>query len=751
MVRRRVPQIQARQINIFGIVQGVGFRPFVFNIAQKYNLKGMVYNNSSGVYIEVEGEKENVECFIKEIKENPPSLAVIDEIKIKESEVKNYREFKIMESKEDDGFVPVSPDMGVCDDCLKEMNDPNDRRYRYPFINCTNCGPRFSIIEDIPYDRPKTSMKVFQMCEKCEKEYNDPNDRRFHAQPVACFDCGPKLEFVGDNCQEDEIKCVVDSLKRGKIVAIKGIGGFHLAVNALDDEAVSTLRSRKKRYGKPFAVMMKDIKQVEEYCIVSEEEKKLLLSQRKPIVLLKKKGEKLARGVADGLDTLGVMLPYAPIHYLLMEEIDFPIVMTSGNVSEEPLCKDNEEALEKLKDIADAFLLNNRDIVNKIDDSVTSFNGGAERIIRRARGYAPQPILLKKDVKANVLAVGGFYKNTFCMTRGQYAFISHHIGDLDNEKTFEYYKEQIERYKGLFRVTPQVIAHDMHKGYLSTQYALSCDLPRIEVQHHHAHIASCMAEYNITDKVIGIAYDGTGYGTDGNIWGAEFLICDLKDFLRVGHLKYRPLPGGELAIRKIYRVALGFISEDINFYKDFVERFDSREVDLILKQIEKKINTSYVSSMGRFFDAAASLLGVRDQVLFEGQGAMELESLIIENDDFYDFDVYRDEEYIINPEIILHQLYEDYKNGIDKRIIATKFHNSIVEFTHYLALELRKEFGINKVVLSGGSFQNRYLLKKLLAKLTASGFEAYSNSKVPCNDGGISLGQAVIANKKLEG
>ncbi|EGD53026.1 (NiFe) hydrogenase maturation protein HypF [Thermoanaerobacter ethanolicus JW 200] len=751
MVRRRVSQIQARQINIYGIVQGVGFRPFVFNIAQKYNLKGMIYNNSSGVYIEVEGEKENVECFIKEIKENPPSLAVIDEIKIKESEVKNYREFKIMESKEDDGFVPVSPDMGVCDDCLKEMNDPNDRRYRYPFINCTNCGPRFSIIEDIPYDRPKTSMKVFPMCGKCEQEYNNPNDRRFHAQPVACFDCGPKLEFVGDNCQEDEIKCAVDALKRGKILAIKGIGGFHLAVNALDDEAVSTLRSRKKRYGKPFAVMMKDIKQVKEYCILSEEEKKLLLSQRKPIVLLKKKGEKLARGVADGLDTLGVMLPYAPIHYLLMEEIDFPIVMTSGNVSEEPLCKDNEEALEKLKDIADVFLLNNRDIVNKIDDSVTSFNGGAERIIRRARGYAPQPLLLKKDVKANVLAVGGFYKNTFCMTRGQYAFISHHIGDLDNEKTFEYYKEQIERYKGLFRVTPQVIAHDMHKGYLSTQYALSCDLPRIEVQHHHAHIASCMAEYNITDKVIGIAYDGTGYGTDGNIWGAEFLICDLKDFLRVGHLKYKPLPGGELAIRKIYRVALGFISEDINFYKDFVERFDSREVDLILKQIEKRINTPYVSSMGRLFDAAASLLGVRDQVLFEGQGAMELESLIIENDDFYDFDVYRDEEYIINPEMILHQLYEDYKNGIDKRIIATKFHNSIVEFTHYLALELRKEFGINKVVLSGGSFQNRYLLKKLLAKLTASGFEAYSNSKVPCNDGGISLGQAVIANKKLEG
>ncbi|HHW57443.1 MAG TPA: carbamoyltransferase HypF [Clostridia bacterium] len=751
MVRRKVLQIQAKQINIFGIVQGVGFRPFVFNIAQKYNLKGIVYNNSSGVYIEVEGEKGSIENFIKEVKENPPSLAVIDEIEIKELEVKNYKNFKIVESKEDEGFVPVSPDMGVCEDCLRELKESNDRRYRYPFINCTNCGPRFSIIEDIPYDRAKTSMKVFPMCEKCEREYNDPHDRRFHAQPVACFDCGPSLQFVGEICEEDEIKCVAKALKEGKIVAIKGIGGFHLAVNALDDKAVSTLRNRKKRYGKPFAVMMKDIEQVEKYCILSEEEKKLLLSQRRPIVLLKKKGGKLAKGVADGLDTLGVMLPYAPVHYLLMEEIDFPIVMTSGNVSEEPICKDNEEALEKLKDIADAFLLNNRDIVNRIDDSVTSFNSGAERIIRRARGYTPQPILVKKDTRVSVLAVGGFYKNTFCLTKGPYAFISHHIGDLDNEKACEYYKEQIERYKRLFRVNPEVIAHDMHNSYFSTQYALSFDLPKIKVQHHHAHIASSMAEYNLDEKVIGIAYDGTGYGTDGNIWGAEFLICDLKDFVRVGHLEYKPLPGSELAIRKIYRTALGFIFDNINFYKDFVEKFNSKELEIISKQIERKINTPYVSSMGRFFDAAVSLLGVREEVLFEGQGAMELESLIVESDEYYDFEVYQKDGYVIDPEIILRQLYEDYKKGVEKGIIAGKFHNTIVEFTYYLALKLRKEFGINKVVLSGGSFQNRYLLRRLMQKLAASGFEVYSNSKVPCNDGGISLGQAIIANKKLEG
>ncbi|MGB9779615.1 carbamoyltransferase HypF [Caldanaerobacter sp.] len=751
MVRRRVSQIQAREINIFGIVQGVGFRPFVFNIAQKYNLRGIVYNNSSGLYIEVEGKEEDIEAFIKEIKENPPSLAVIDEIKVKRKNVKGYKTFKILESKEDEGFVPISPDMGVCEDCLKELKDPKDRRYRYPFINCTNCGPRFSIVEDIPYDRSRTSMKVFPMCEKCSREYHDPHDRRFHAQPVACFECGPTLSFVGEKCFDDEIKCVAKALREGKIVAIKGIGGFHLAVNALDDKAVATLRERKKRYGKPFALMMRDIEEVKKYCIVSSAEEKLLLSQRRPIVLLKKKGENLAKGIADGVDTLGVMLPYAPIHYLLMEEIDFPIVMTSGNVSEEPICKDNEEALEKLKGIADVFLLNNRDIVNRIDDSVTSFNAGAERIIRRARGYAPQPILLKKETKTSILAAGGFYKNTFCMTKGHYAFISHHIGDLDNEKAFNYYLEQIERYKKLFRIEPEVVAHDMHKGYLSTQYAQSLGLYRVEVQHHHAHIASCMAEYGLDEKVIGVAYDGTGYGTDGNIWGAEILVCDLKDFERFAHLKYKPLPGNELAIKKIYRAALGFIFDNMNFYKDFVEKVDPREFDIILKQIDKKINTAYVSSMGRFFDAVAALIGLREEVLFEGQAAMELESLIIQNEEYYYYEILKEDGYVIDPELVLRQIYEDYAKDLDKRLISTKFHNTVVKFTHDLVNLAKRETGINKVVLSGGSFQNRYLLGKLMEKLSLSGFEVYSNSKIPCNDGGLSLGQAIIANKILEG
>ncbi|MGB9679745.1 MAG: carbamoyltransferase HypF [Thermoanaerobacteraceae bacterium] len=751
MARRAIQKIHGKQIKVEGIVQGVGFRPFVFGLAKKFELKGIVYNASSGVYINIEGTKENIDNFMKELEENPPQLAVIDSIMSEDVQIIGYTDFNIILSKDEDGFVPVSPDMGVCNECLKEMRDPNNRRYKYPFINCTNCGPRFSIIEDIPYDRPKTSMKVFPMCPLCLEEYSNPTDRRFHAQPVACFDCGPTLKVIGAECEKDEIGCIANALKSGKIVAIKGIGGFHLAVNALDENAVLRLRERKKRYGKPFALMMKDINEVRKYCILCEEEEKLLLSQKRPIVLLKKKNNKIAGAIAENLDNVGVMLPYTPVHYLIMDEIDFPIVMTSGNVSEEPICKDNEDALNKLKDIADIFLLNNRRIVNRIDDTVTSYNSKAERIIRRARGYAPQPILLKKDVKAKILAVGGFYKNTFCFVEGKYAFMSHHIGDLDSEETFKYYMEEIEKYKKLFRVKPDYIAHDMHKGYISTQYALSNDLPLIAVQHHHAHIASCMAEYGLDEKVIGIAYDGTGYGTDGNIWGAEFLICDLKDFERLGHLNYKPLPGGDLAIKKIYRTAIGFIADDLDIYNDFIIKFDSKEIEIIKMQIEKNLNTPKVSSMGRFFDAVSSLINLKNEVIFEGQGAMELESIIKNTNEYYEYKIKNDGSYVVETDIILRQVYKDFLNGVEKGIIAAKFHNTIVEFTLYIAIKLREQFKINKVILSGGSFQNRYLLNNIISKLNNFNFEVFSNSKVPCNDGGISLGQAVIANKKLEG
>ncbi|WP_434578318.1 carbamoyltransferase HypF [Thermoanaerobacterium thermosaccharolyticum] len=747
MAERNLQSIYAKQINIKGIVQGVGFRPFVYNLALKHNLSGIVFNTSSGLYINVEGYEDDIDAFVLELKENPPKLSKIDEIAIEDCDVIGYKDFSIKSSKANDGFVPISPDMGVCDECVNEMMDENNRRYRYPFINCTNCGPRFSIIEDIPYDRPKTSMKKFPMCDLCKGEYTNPLDRRFHAQPVACFDCGPSLNYVGPNANDDPIKAVAEDLRDGKIVAIKGIGGYHLAVNALSRDAVFRLRERKNRYGKPLALMMKDIDCVKKFCYLSDDEMELLNSQRRPIVLLKKKHK--FEGISDGLDSVGVMLPYTPIHYLLFEFIDFPIVMTSGNISEEPLCKDNEEALKRLKGIADSFLLNNRDIVNRIDDTVTSYKAKRERVIRRARGYAPQPILFKDNLKS-ILAVGGYYKNTFCLTKGNYAFLSHHIGDLDNSKTYMYYMNEIKKYIKLFKAEPKYVACDMHPGYLSTQFAKSLDLPVIYTQHHHAHIVSCMAEYGISDKVIGFAYDGTGYGPDGNVWGAEFLIADLKDFVRAGHLKYNFLPGGELAIKKIYRTSIGFIRDDMSFYGDYLKRFDPKEIEIINMQMDRKMNAPLVSSIGRFFDAVTSLIGLEDVVKYEGQAAMELESIIESDLSHYDYSISNVDGYIVDTSNILRQVYSDYLKGISKGIISARFHNTIVEFTVDIALRLRENYKINKVVLSGGSFQNKYLLENITDKLLREGFSVYSNSMVPCNDGGIALGQAVIANYKLE-
>lgn len=747
MAEREIRRIRARQINIKGIVQGVGFRPFVYNLALKHSLSGIVYNTSSGVSINVEGYDDEIDAFLMELKDNPPKLSKIDEISVEDCDVVGYKGFSIKSSKADEGFVPISPDMGVCDECVSEMMDEKNRRYNYPFINCTNCGPRFSIIEDIPYDRPKTSMKKFPMCKLCRDEYENPLDRRFHAQPVACYDCGPSLKYVGESTNIDPIMAVAEDLRKGKIVAIKGIGGFHLAVNALSHEAVLRLRDRKNRYGKPLALMMKDVEAVKRYCHVSHDEMELLNSQRRPIVLLKKKYE--FEGVSDGLDSVGVMLPYAPIHYLLFKYIDFPVVMTSGNISEEPLCKDNDEAIKRLKDIADSFLLNDRDIVNRIDDTVTSWKAKSERVIRRSRGYAPEPMVLKMDFKP-ILAVGGYYKNTFCLTKGNYAFLSHHIGDLDNSKTYMYYVDEIKKYMKLFKVEPQFVACDMHQGYLSTQFAKTLGLPVIYTQHHHAHIASCMAEYGIDDKVIGFSYDGTGYGLDGNIWGAEFLIADLKDFVRAGHIKYNPLPGGELAIKRIYRTAIGFINEDMDSYHEYLKRFDAKELEIIKAQIDKKINAPLVSSMGRLFDAVASLIGVKDTVLYEGQAAMELESIIESDQSHYDFTVSSDDQYVVDTSGILKQVYFDYKKGVSKGIISARFHNTIVEFTAYVALRLGEKYNIDKVVLSGGSFQNKYLLENIIDRLSKEGFSVYSNSKIPCNDGGISLGQAVIANYRME-
>lgn len=791
-------QKKRKIITIRGIVQGVGFRPFIFSHAQKYNLKGFVANDTSGVHIDVEGSEESIEAFIGKIAGAPPPLARIDDIKVEEKNLMGYKDFEIRDSAAQGmGFIPVSPDMATCEDCLKEMFEPADRRYRYPFINCTNCGPRFSIIEDIPYDRPRTSMKDFPMCRQCENEYKDPRDRRFHAQPVACPVCGPEVFFVEDGLErkdsevnftpsvEKQIDLAASVLKRGGILAIKGLGGFHLAVNALDDTAVRRLRQRKFRYGKPLAVMMKDIEEVKKYCVVDRREEEILKSQRSPILLLKKKaffretehrqsilmdpesfgprslkeedeeedkdGLRLAESVAPGLDTVGVMLPYTPLHHLLMRKVTFPLVMTSGNVSDEPICRDNDEAIERLKNIADGFLVHNRRIVNRIDDSVAFYAAGKERLVRRARGYAPEPVILEEKAKP-LIACGSFYKNTFCLARDEYAFVSHHIGDLDNEKAFQHYTEQVERYKKLFRVNPLFAVRDLHPGYLSSQFAESLGLPVLSVQHHHAHIASVMVEYGLKEKVLGIVYDGTGLGADGHIWGAEFLLADFKGFKRVGHLKYVPIPGGDAAVKNPFRTALGFIYPFYEDFREFAGKFDKKTVDVIRFQIQKGINSPLASSMGRLFDAASSLIGLCHTASYEGQAAMELEAVIRPDDGFYEYEISNDgPAFIIDAFKILKSMYNEFIKGTDRGIIAARFHNTVVKFTAELAVRLRDIYSINRIVLSGGCFQNRYLVEKLNDELLRSGFEVFIPSRMPANDGGLSLGQAAIGVEYFRG
>ena len=548
------------RITVRGVVQGVGFRPFVYRLAHEHGLKGGVRNTSGSVDIEVEGSGEAINNFLSDLKIKAPPMARIETVEVAFDSPRGYTDFKIGESLSREGqYQLVSPDIATCDECQQEIFSPTDRRFGYPFTNCTNCGPRFTIIEDIPYDRPKTTMRHFKMCPQCQQEYADPLNRRFHAQPNACPECGPKLELVDGNGDRidcgDAIKAASQLLKKGKILAVKGLGGFHLACDATSEAVINTLRARKRRQGKPLAVMLPTLEEVEKHCFVSVEEKKLLESPQCPIVLLRWKRSKISPAVAPNLKYLGVMLPYTPLHHLLLSETGLPLVMTSGNISEEPIARDNDEALRRLGGIADYFLVHNRDIYSRYDDSVYMVEG-APQVVRRARGYAPYPIFLPFKSK-QVLACGAELKNTFCLTKDEHAFLSQHIGDMENEETLEHFENTIELYKKLFRLEPQVIAHDMHPDYLATRYALRLGAERglslVPVQHHHAHIVSCLIDNKdnrVEGPVIGVAFDGTGYGSDGKIWGGEFLIADYQNFKRVGHLEYVPLPGGETAIQK---------------------------------------------------------------------------------------------------------------------------------------------------------------------------------------------------------
>ena len=749
------------EIGITGIVQGIGFRPFIFNLAQKHLVRGWVLNNEKGVFIDAESEDGNLDRFIQDIPKLAPPLARIETFDVKRVEPLGYTTFEIRKSEEaQEKFVFISPDVATCEQCLSELFSAQDFRYRYPFINCTHCGPRFTIIKDIPYDRHKTTMASFGMCPVCQKEYENPANRRFHAQPNACSICGPSLRLTDreeNGISGDPIETTLDLLKKGFVVAIKGLGGFHLVCDARNHDAVSSLRSRKYREDKPFAVMCRDTDEAKQHCEVNAEEARLLLSVERPILVLKRRVlSTIAHAVAPYQNTLGVMLPYSPLHHLLLNGTLKTLVMTSGNVSDEPIAYKNEEAIHRLRNIADYFLLHNRDIHMRCDDSVTRVFDGKPYILRRSRGYVPFPIKLPFPLEM-ILACGGELKNTFCLTRGHYAFMSHHIGDLENLETLASFEEGVEHFKRLFYIEPKAVAYDLHPDYLSTRYALSIpNIQKVEIQHHHAHIVSAMAENGIEGDVIGVALDGTGFGLDGTIWGGEFMKANLRDFDRSAHLKNVPMPGGSMAIKEPWRMAMVYLAEafgdEANSLKiDLIKRVDPEKWGTLKRMIEKNINTPWTSSMGRFFDAISSLLSVRDEVHYEGQAAVELEMIAdLEVKNEYPFDLQKEEmPMVINLKETIRGVVRDLVEKVPSSKISGKLHRTIAGIIGETCDAIRSQEGLNRVVLSGGVFQNIFLLALVKDDLRRLDFDVYTHHFVPTNDGGISLGQAVIAQMRL--
>jgi len=757
--------LQLAQISARGVVQGVGFRPFVYGLAKHHGLFGWVCNTSEDVKIEVEGERKTLDLFISDLEKQAPPLARIEGLSVSFAAPAGYRGFEIRQSIALPGkYQLVSPDIATCQPCLDDVFTPGNRRYHYPFTNCTNCGPRFTIIRDIPYDRPLTTMSVFKMCPDCQREYEDPLDRRFHAQPNACPVCGPRLELTDNRGNavecDDIIKKTAVLLGEGKIVAIKGLGGFLLACNAENAASVTLLRQRKRRPSKPFAVMLQDMEIIRKHCETTEAEEKLLKAPQSPIVLVRQKpASSICTEVGPNLRYLGVMLPYTPLHHLIMRETGLPLVMTSGNLSEEPIAGENEEALRRLGDIADNFLMHNRGIYSTYDDSVAIVVNEEPQLIRRARGYAPYPVQLTFEAP-QILACGAEEKNTFCLTRDNHAFVSQHIGDMESLETMEHFERTVELYKKLFRIEPAIIAYDMHPEYLPTKYALEqvekSNIRSVAVQHHHAHIVSCMADNGVEQPVIGLAFDGSGYGSDGRIWGGEFLVADYKGFKRVGQLEYLPLPGGSTAIKKPYRIALAYILALLGENAPgsrlgFINSIDRVEIELVKQQILSGINSPLTSSMGRLFDAVSAMAGIRGTIDYEAQAAIEMEMRAYDanaEQGSYPFSVISQDDYNI---VLLHDLIaavaDDLIKGCNASIVSMRFHNTVAAMARDVCLRIKDQAGLKTVALSGGCFQNRLLLAKTLDQLRCAGFTVLIHKQVPCNDGGISLGQAVVANK----
>jgi hydrogenase maturation protein HypF len=766
--------MERRAIAVQGIVQGVGFRPFVHGLASRLELSGFVKNRVGGVLIEVEGDVRSLDHFLTELATKPPPLARIDRLNWERRPTKGDCQFRIQPSEvESSGPVFVSPDAATCADCLAELLAPTDRRHRYPFLNCTNCGPRLTIVTGAPYDRQRTTMAGFPMCAACRAEYENPADRRFHAQPTCCPACGPRLQLLDGQSRPiavaDPVATFTAALLVGQIGALKGLGGYHLACEARSGAAVAELRRRKHRDEKPFAVMVADDAAAEALCEVRPAERELLLSPRRPIVLLRKRpGAGVAEEVAPHNPFLGVMLPYTPLHHLLLRATQgVPLVMTSGNRSDEPIAYEDRDAVERLAGIADLCLTHDRPIHVRCDDSVTRIVDGGELPLRRSRGYAPQPITLPLDCPLPILAVGGQLKGTFALGRGAHAFLSHHLGDLDHFDAYQAFVKDIALYEQLFAIHPRVVAHDLHPDYASTRYARqrrgaeaegqSCPDAGVQlfaVQHHHAHMASCMAEHGLLEPVIGVTFDGTGYGTDGAIWGGEFLVGDYRQFRRAAHLRYVGMPGGDQAIREPWRMALAHLV-DASARDDLLAgRVPALARRTARTMIERRFNTPLTSSAGRLFDAVAALTGLRERVSFEGQAAMELEWLVAEavTDGTYPFDLTETAEgdppeptLVVDTRPIIRGIARDARQGTDASLIARRFHSTMVELIASVCDRLRQATGLEVVVLSGGVFMNALLTHEARASLQRAGFRVYCHRLVPTNDGGLSLGQLAVA------
>ena len=739
------------RVHVDGIVQGVGFRPFVHTLAHELGVAGSVRNTGDGVDIEAEAPAAVLDAFVAALRERAPVLARVDRVDVVPAAANGDSGFVIDLSA---GGGPrrtlVSPDTATCAQCLVEVRDPAERRYRYPFTNCTNCGPRFTIVTDVPYDRAATTMAGFPMCAPCRQEYDDPADRRFHAQPVCCRDCGPRLTLsdAGGPVPGDPLTAAAALLRSGAIVAVKGLGGYHLAVDAADEAAVARLRGRKHREDKPFAIMVADLDTVRAWCEVDAAEAALLTGVRRPIVLLRRRADAaLAGSIAPGNRYVGVLLPYTPLHHLLVAEVGRPLVLTSGNVSDEPIAYVDDEARERLAGIADAFLSHDRPIRMRTDDSVVRVVRGKPQPVRRSRGYAPEPIRLPIECARPVLAVGAELKNTFCLARGRHAFVSHHIGDLENVETLLSFRDGIRHFGRLFDVEPEVVAYDLHPEYLSTKYALDLDgVELVGVQHHHAHIAACLADNGETGPVVGVAYDGTGYGTDGTLWGGEILVADLQGFRRAAHLAAVPLPGGAAAIRAPWRMAAAYLRSA--YGADLpaglaVRTRNAGPWDAVLALADRGVNAPPTTSAGRLFDAVAALVGVRDEVRYEGQAAIELEQCADSGERAaYPMSFAAG---VLDGADLIRAVVSDLGRAVPPPVISARFHRGLAAATVHAAATIARAESLDTVALSGGVFQNVLLLTLVADDLEKQGLRVLTHTQVPCNDGGISLGQAAVA------